>query len=190
MEISTVSCNSCGAALQVDDSSRFVTCRHCGAQLEVKRNDSTLSTEVLNRIDQRTAVMAENLTAIRRDAEIERIDREWSLRQRDLMVSNKNGSTSTPSTIAGIMIIVIGGGFGLFWTIMTASMMSSAATTLGSAGPGKIASFFPCFGVLFFIAAVASGVTVITKASRYQDEEQQYRKQREAMLSEDHTPSP
>ena len=121
MDITTVSCNKCGAALQIAGTARFVTCRYCGAQLEVKRTESTISTEVLDRIDQRTADMAEDLDAIRRETQLERLDREWALRRDSLMSRDKYGRTRTPSVAGGLVMMLVTGGFGVFWTILAAS---------------------------------------------------------------------
>ena len=89
MDLTPVTCNHCGASLQVPPAARFVTCRYCNSQLEIKRNESTITTEVLQQINQNTASMAEDLHAIRRETEIERLDREWNQkRSRSLQYSH------------------------------------------------------------------------------------------------------
>ena len=179
MELSTVSCNKCGAVLQVTDSARFVTCRYCGSQLEIKRTDSAVYTEVLDHIDQRTAEMADDLDAIRRETELERLDREWALRRDSLMIRGKNGSTSRPSVIGGLIMMFVVGGFGLFWTIMAFAITAGASH---AGAPGAVA-IFPLFGILFILGAVVMGITTMSKASTYDREEQEYQQRRTQILA-------
>jgi hypothetical protein len=168
MDITKVSCNSCGASLDIAPGARFVTCRYCAASLEVKRTDSAVFTEVLTRIDKRTATMAEDLGAIRREQELERLDREWELRRQSLLVRGKHGSTSEPSTFGGIFVIAFGLIAGIAWMAFAASMHGSGA--------------FPLFGLLFIGAAVASGVTMLSKASRLDSERREYEIRRNQLL--------
>ncbi len=177
MELTQVSCNGCGAALQVPEGARFITCRYCNASLEIKRTESAIYTETLQRIDQRTAEMVEDLNAIRHEHEVERLDREWAERCVGLMSRNKDGTTSAPSMLGGIMIMIVMGGFGLFWTIMAFSI-TGAGREMGA--PAGI-SVFPLFGVLFIIVAVVLGLASIFKALRYQQEQREYQRQREEM---------
>jgi LSD1 subclass zinc finger protein len=177
MELTRVSCYGCGAALQVPEGARFVTCRYCNASLEIKRNETTIYTETLERIDQRTAEMAEDLDAIRHEHEIERLDREWALRRAGFMTRSKDGTSSEPSMVGGILAMVIGGGFGLFWTV-TAFSITSRGMAMGA--PGGM-SIFPLFGVVFIVAAIVSGLTMMSKAMRFQQAQRDYQRQREEM---------
>lgn len=180
MELTQVSCNGCGAALQVPEGARFVTCRYCNASLEIKRTDSAIYTETLNRIDQRTAEMAEDLDAIRHAQEIERLDREWADRREGFMRRSKNGITREPTVAGGIAAIIITGAFGLFWTIMAFSMTSGAAAH----GAPSAVAIFPCFGVVFIAAGVITGITSISKALRYQQAQRDFQRQREELLTQ------
>ena len=61
-----LTCNQCGAYLEVPEETRFLTCTDCSSQLEVHRSASTAYTEVLEA----------NATA-KRELELEKLDREW-----------------------------------------------------------------------------------------------------------------
>jgi hypothetical protein len=50
---------------------------YCRSSLAVRRTGSAVYTEVLNRLDERTERMSEDLVAIRLHSELERMDREW-----------------------------------------------------------------------------------------------------------------
>jgi LSD1 subclass zinc finger protein len=179
MEMTKVSCNGCGAALQVPEGARFVTCRYCNASLEIKRTESAVYTETLERIDQRTAAMAEDLDAIRQGQEMERLDREWALRRAGFMRLSKDGTEREPSVAAGVLSIVIGGGFGLFWTVM-AFGITSRGMGMGAPGPVMI---FPLFGVLFIAGAVVMGLMTISRALRLQQAQREYERRRGEMAA-------
>ena len=181
MELTPVTCSHCGASIQVPDSARFVTCRYCNSQLEIKRTESSITTEVLQQLDRNTAAMAEDLHAIRRETELERLDREWNERRDSLLVRGRGGNTSVPTVAGGLAVIFIMGGFGLFWTIM------AAATTSGAhhaGAPGILPCAFPLFGVLFIALAIFQGVKTITAAGKYQDEESEYQRRRQEVIDQ------
>src|SRR5438034_11615303 len=89
-QVTSVACNHCGASLEVGLTTRFVTCAYCGSRLEVHRSGSSLYTEVLEAIDQRTQRMEQDLGLIKRQNEVGRLDREWMLRRDQLMVQDKH----------------------------------------------------------------------------------------------------
>jgi hypothetical protein len=204
VELSPVTCNSCGASLQIPESANYVTCRYCNAQLHVRRSDSTISTEVLNRIDARTAEMADDLDAIRRESEIERLDREWRQREDELSVRQKDGSKSAPSIAGGIIMLIVLGGFGLAWTIGTITMMNPSpkpraampdipgrpafpdmpTPVIHDDGPPAFVRIgFPLFGLLFVGIAIAGGIKMMTSAGKYEEERKAYLARREQLLA-------
>ena len=167
-EISTVACNHCGAPLALLPTTRFLTCTYCATRLEVHRSDSAIYTEVLGAIDQRTRSIAQALTQIKRQNEIERLDREWMLRRDALMVRGEHGSSTVPSAPASVLGAIVGTVFGIVWTVATAS----------TGAPG----FLPFIGVVVVIVAVVTGVAGVAKAMAYEDEQRSYQQRREAML--------
>lgn len=112
MTLLSVSCNHCGAPLEISEETKFVTCRHCHRQLAVKHSDSSVFTEVLTQLAERTAGMADDLKIIQLQNDLERLDREWEAESREYLVEEKNGHTSRPSpvltTIMGGVMLVIG----------------------------------------------------------------------------------
>jgi hypothetical protein len=195
MELAPITCQNCGAALDVPPAARFVTCSHCGSRLEIKRTPSAVFTEVLDRIDQRTAAMADDLGALRRDSEIERLDREWAARVAELGSRSKDGSVAPPSAVGGMVAIFVMGGFGIFWTIMAFTMTRQASAVGagfpgspgmpgGSSGPTSLLScVFPAFGILFVIAAVVLGIKTLASSSTYQQELRTYQERRRQLLA-------
>ena len=205
MELVPVTCNHCGASLEISDGARFVTCRYCNSQLEIKRTESTITTQVLHRIDENTASMAQDLHALRRESELERLDREWNQRRAALMIKDKHGNQTTPTTAGGIAGAFIMGVFGLFWTIFAfvitspssapsfpsfPGMPASAFPAHQSFGPPPIIHFlFPLFGVFFMAAAVVIGIKTTTAARQYEDEQRQYQLRRRQLLEQQESES-
>lgn len=171
MDVISVTCNHCGAPLEVAESVRFVTCRYCKSSLEIKRTASAVYTEVLERIDERTEKMAEDLAAIRRQNELEALDREWAMRRETLLVRSKNGSISEPSAGVGVVASIGAAIFGVIWTVMAASMGAPV--------------FFPLFGVVFIGAAIFGGVRAVTHAGAYKREQELYEQRRAALMRDD-----
>ena len=167
---STVTCNHCGAPLDVPPGTRFVTCAHCGSRLEIHRTGNAVYTEVLEAIDQRTKEIAQDVDVIRRQNEVERLDREWQMRREELMVRGKRGSASTPSAAGGVIAIVIALIVGIFWMSMVASHGGGA---------------FALFGLLFILVGVGSGINMILKAGQYDQSERQYQEERARLMRED-----
>lgn len=111
-----VRCQSCGAPLQVSSSIRFVTCGFCHSELEVVRDQDTIHTEVLERIDERTSRMQESLKVIELQNDIARLDRDWERWcERNLDQSPSGGFIFPPAPAPPVTwwnALKVGGGVG------------------------------------------------------------------------------
>jgi hypothetical protein len=163
-----VTCNKCGAALDVPAGARFVTCTYCGSRLEVHRSGGAAYTEVLESIEQHTERIAEDVGQIRMQNEVERLDREWMMRREQLMVTGKNGTRHVPGRFGALIGAAVAGVFGVFWTV--------TATAAGAPG------FFRLFGVFFVLFAIAGGIYAFTKAGEYEQTEREYHRRRAELL--------
>ena len=174
----SVQCNQCGAPLQVEDATRFVTCAHCGASLEVKRTGTSRFTSVLERLDRRTEDMAGNLEAIRLQNELERLDREWEVSRRQFATTDKHGNVHYPGQPAQAVGGIVAAVFGVLWTILACAFTGSAPND----GPMPVVKIiFPLFGLVFVIAAVAGIFKNQSSATAYRDAEAAYNRQRETV---------
>jgi DNA-directed RNA polymerase subunit RPC12/RpoP len=122
MRVESVSCNNCGAPLEVGVGTNYVTCGHCGSRLAVKRTGSSAYTELLEEIDQKTDTMARHLAELRHHAELERIDREWEQERQGFLTADKHGNKHEPTTEGALLGGVVLIGFGLFFAITSGSM--------------------------------------------------------------------
>jgi hypothetical protein len=129
--------------------------------------------------------MAAQLAEVRHQNEVARIDREWEIEQQQYLVRGRYGNASVPTPAMGIGMAVIGGVFGLFWTIMAVGITGGAPDD-GPFGIAKI--FFPLFGVVFIVAVVGGGIYTFSRAQKYQEAFAAYKARR--ARAEDGRPVP
>jgi hypothetical protein len=165
----SVNCNHCGATLEVDEETRFVTCNYCHSRLGIQRTGSAAFTQVLEKLEQQTGQIAGNLKVIELQNELDQLDREWAMSRENLMVSGRDGARSEPSMAGGVMTIVIGVAGGVAWMVFTA----------GHGAPG----FFPLFGLIFVVIAVAGGLSSISKAGQLGHSRGDYATRRQQLVS-------
>ncbi|HWB61453.1 MAG TPA: hypothetical protein VG733_18370 [Chthoniobacteraceae bacterium] len=188
LQIIDVSCNHCGATLKVDEKTRFVTCSYCHSRLAIQRSDSAVFTEALEKIEEHTGGMAENLKLIQLQNELEQLDREWMMSRESLMVSGEHGSRYEPSAIAGVVLILFGLFGGGIWIYFTTSFMRQSSFPQGfpPGFPGHssfgMPSIFPFFGVAFIIFGILGGMSVINKAGRLGDSRRSYEMRRSSLV--------
>jgi len=167
MELISLNCNGCGAPLDVAADARFAICGHCGARLAVKHSDTAASTELLEGIDRKTDAMTEQLSAIQRQHELERIDREWEREREQHMTTGNNGIRSEPNAICGLIAAIVAGVFGIFWTVSAENI-----------GAGK----FSLFGLVFVGLAVYLGFRSVTVGTKYMEAKARYEERRAAVV--------
>lgn len=77
MTVVQVSCQGCGAPLDVSEDTRFITCAFCKARLEVLREPTHLETRLLEEVQTATGKLSHRLRIIELQNEIERLDGDW-----------------------------------------------------------------------------------------------------------------
>jgi DNA-directed RNA polymerase subunit RPC12/RpoP len=163
-QVVSVSCNHCGAPLEVPQGTHFVTCQHCGAKLQIHMNGGAVYTELLESIDGRTKQIAEGVEVLKRQGELERLEREWANERANYLLRDEHGNVSVPGATGSLIGAVVAGVFGVIWTIGAASMGAPW--------------FFPLFGLVFIAAAIASGVNGMAKAGQYEQARRRYESRR------------
>lgn len=168
MKITKVCCQGCGADLEVDESVRYVTCNYCDARLEIVHDKTVTHSRLLEKIERQTEVMADDLKVIRLQNDLDKLDREWSMKSQSLMVTDKNGSKSVPSSvgsIAGGIIAIVGG---VIWM--------GFASSMGSPG------IFPLFGLVIIGFGLVGMFHGAGKAQTYQKSKATMEREREKLL--------
>lgn len=169
MKVTKVCCQGCGADLQIDESIRYVTCNYCHCRLEVVHDATVTHTRQLDKIERTTEQLANNLKVIELQNDLERLDREWDSQRESLMVRNKHGHVSEPSSVASLVGGIIAVVFGIFW--------------IGMASSHGTPAFFPLFGLVFIGIAVFSMVNGTAKAGAYKSRRSNYEIQRQRLVS-------
>lgn len=167
MNVLSLTCNHCGAPLQVPEETRFLTCQFCSSQLEVQHAGNAVYTQVLQAIDQRTAAMAKDIDEIKRHNELEQLDRDWERERENYLVRGKDGHTSIPTTAGSLVGMTIGVIFSIFWIGLTAS----------AGAPG----FLQFFGVAALVLVVFGSLNNCRKALKYRSREADYEQRRQAL---------
>jgi hypothetical protein len=167
-KIISVNCNHCGATLQVDEQTQFVTCNYCHSRLSIQRNAAAVFTQVLEKMEVQTGQIAGNLKLIEMQNELDQLDREWAMSRQSLMVSGQNGRQSEPSIAGGVFAIVVGIVGGGAWTLFAAKMGAPW--------------FMPLFGVFFIGVCVVGGLKSITNAGQLDTTRGDYESRRRQLL--------
>lgn len=110
--LESLSCNSCGAPLQVPQSANFVTCHHCQTQLAIRRTPSASYTEQLEGLSRKTDELSAQIRHLAWQNELATIDREWEQEQQRHMINGKHGKrlpNPGVATITGGALAVLGG---------------------------------------------------------------------------------
>lgn len=169
MDLTSISCGNCGAPLRVPAEARFVTCNHCQSHLAVKHSDSVTWTEKLGELDERTERLEDELSELRYETALQRLDREWERERETYMITSKNGHRHVPTVSGAIFGGVVAGGMGLFFMIMMA----------GSRGGGAIG----LFGLVFIVFGIGIAIHSYVKAQDYLAAESRYRRRRAQLRS-------
>ena len=120
MNLVTVRCNECGAPLETSDSARYLTCNHCGSQLSVQRTASSIFTEKLEAIEERTEAIAGSIDVIRVQNDIAQLDREWVMEREKHLVHGKRGTHEPgPGNVIGSAVGLVVG-LMILWVEMSA----------------------------------------------------------------------
>ena len=89
MKVITLSCNQCGAPLEVSHRAKFVTCNFCTARLEIKRDAGSTWTEELEEL-------RGEVKKLKTREAIRKYDKRWLEDRKRYMNRNKNGEYSVP----------------------------------------------------------------------------------------------
>lgn len=142
-----VSCNNCGATLQVEEQTRFVTCGACRSRLAVQRSGTSIFTHVIEKKDPLPAGVETKPPEGRAARLAEKL--QYSIK--DLTSNTGTGVARKPSAVAGVVSIFLGILAGAF---MIALVRHGAPV------------FFLGFGFLFFGAGVYNGFKAIDLAMK------------------------
>jgi len=175
MNIETLTCNSCGAPLQVPESANFVTCNHCSTQLAIRRSETATFTEQLDRLAEQTEHLSAKVDRLTVQNELAELDRAWDKERDTFMQTSKDGKRSLPSRGKAVFAGIAASVFGVVW-IGIASRMNSVG--------GPPGGMFQVFGGLIILLGVSSSFWQFAKAGQYEDAERRYRRRRDDLRNQ------
>ena len=175
MKLEQLTCNACGAPLEVPESANFVTCNHCSTQLAVNRTESVTCTEALDRLAGSTEELTDRLDDLVAQNAIEALDREWQQERKKYITIHKNGQETIPTEDGAVKGGIGGAIFGAFWTVFTIAIMADAPFLLPKL-------LFPGIGVLIIVGSLAGIGSTQSKARDYHTAEKRYLARREELL--------
>jgi hypothetical protein len=108
--------------------------------------------------------LSEQMSEVRHENKLARIDREWEIDRRQYLITDKHGHQLVPTSLMGIGSAVLGGIFGVIWTSIAISI-TSGAPDFGPFAIAKVA--FPLFGVVFTVFAIGWGLRCHSRAQQY-----------------------
>lgn len=168
MNVLSLTCNHCGASLEVPKETRFVTCQYCSSRLEVKQTSGAIYTEVLEAIDEKTERIVQDLELIKLQNRLEQLDREWAMEKERYLLKSRQGETMVPTRRGIALVAAIGGIFGLFWIILTIAMGAPL--------------FFPFFGLVVVAGVIAVCIKAMSGARIYERRKRDYDGERGKIL--------
>ncbi|PKN45903.1 MAG: hypothetical protein CVU59_07665 [Deltaproteobacteria bacterium HGW-Deltaproteobacteria-17] len=168
LKMLTLSCNECGAPIDVPERTNFFTCNFCGSRLSVQRTEGASYTETLEALDRKTETLAREVEVLKLQNELERVDREWQEELKQYMVRDNNGNESVPtsggSIIGGFVAIV----FGIGWMVQAVSVNAPA--------------FLPLVGLGFIGMGVYMGFSGYNKSLTYKAAYQRHLGRRDDLI--------
>ena len=177
MKVVSLNCDRCGASLEIGAKAKFVTCAYCNAQLQIHHTSTAHFSEVLGEIQAATDKLSGDVAELKKQGELERLDREWESQRKRYMIQGKHGNYQLPSVSGGVVVALAGSGFGIFWMFFTGSMMSGGPDDSG------LFSLFPYVGLVVVAISVGSGFYIAQRAKGYEVARQEYQRKRSVLRS-------
>jgi hypothetical protein len=109
-----------------------------------------------------------HLEEIKRQNDVEQLDREWAMERERYLVTGRYGYRSVPSQGASLLGGIVIVAFGILWTALASGI-----------GGG----FASMFGVLFILAGAGISIYSFIKAGQYELARQQYQRRRAALVN-------
>ena len=200
MKLLALNCNHCGAPLEVPEKANYLTCTFCQTQLSVQRSGGAAYTEALEKLDERTEQIADDVEILKLQAELDRLDREWTSGRERYMLTNQEGVMSVPNRSAAVIGMIISTVGGLAFTTISSTVMGGGPG-LGMDGPfvdidgvqyevdhGFLghdpfpSNIFPMFGLAFVAFGLFIGFYALKKADKYEQAQRAYEEKRRELV--------
>lgn len=97
MTIRKVSCQGCGASLEVSEEVRYVTCNYCDASLEIIHDATVTRSLLLRKLERNTDRLLDEVAVLRLGRELENLDEAWEKFCEATFARDSDGTVHEPS---------------------------------------------------------------------------------------------
>ncbi len=123
--------------------------------------------------------LTEQLLVLRRQNELAQIDREWEIERRQFQMLGRYGRTFTPTIGMGIATAIVGGIFGIFWTVFAFTITNASDKfSIEPDGFAIVRTIFPILGVLVTCLSIGRGIYCCVLAHGYNEAYRAYQAKR------------
>lgn len=157
MKLIALSCEQCGAPLEVPVDRKHVSCVHCGTALAVKQQGSVLFTEKIESLENRTSSMESELDQMRIEDALKRLDQQWESERTEFSLSLLTYPVIIPTHTLGCFV---------------GSLIMVAAFAVGYL-------LNPFAGIVIAVGGFIAGSHILTQADHYEKAMQAYVDQRD-----------
>lgn len=175
MNVTSVSCNNCGASLDVDEQTRFVTCRHCGSTLEVVRNDNAIFTTAIEQLRDENAAMQQQIRVLELRQQIDALDDAWNVQRQKHVMRDNQGNEHEPEP-AGLVGPLVTGAVGAVTSVIILTQMPF--------GRSSHAAFFPLIVAMIVVVWIVHAIVNTGKYRLYNDARQRYLRRRRELTEQ------
>jgi|GEM_PF-1408365 len=186
MQLESLSCNNCGAPVDVPQSANFITCAHCGSRLAVRRTETAHYTEVLDRLQAHAYKVDRDLQYLRVQNDLLLIDQAWEEERKQYMVRTRDGATVEPSQGHVITSVIAAGIATVAGIVLACPLMVPSRRPDPFVTPNTEPFFAPIiiFIVIMIAFALLGTIFSYTKYNAYKSAEAKYIARRNALVSQ------
>jgi hypothetical protein len=180
MKLLTLTCQHCGAPLEVPARTTQFKCLYCGSRLHVLWADSVAHAEAIEAAQ--TSRLIKTPEQFKVEEEIALLDHVWDTIRQRFMVRDNDNQLSVPDRDN----IRLTGAFGVLLGVAALVMGAAVVWAPGSPGSGNalVGYLMPLFGVLLIIAIVAWCRHAWKKADDFEVHQHAYQSERQRLLAE------
>jgi LSD1 subclass zinc finger protein len=188
VKLLALNCNRCGAPLEVPEKAKFVTCTFCQTQLAVQHSGGSAYTEAIEKLDELTDRLSDDVAFLKLQGDLERLDREWSEAREGLMLRDKYGKEYIPNhknaNMVKLGLSIVGG----LWIFFPLGFFLLSLPIQPSVSSGLLSFFLSLIfcapgGLLIFLGGVFAKAN-LKKVKVYEEARDAYEVKRRALMAE------
>lgn len=111
MKTTRVSCQGCGAALEVHDLARYSTCAYCATKSEVVHETGAMQAQALEILERHNRRLSAEVNEHRLRNELLLLDQSWKALRQSWMEPDGRGGYYDPGLVGGVLssVAIVGG---------------------------------------------------------------------------------